>query len=219
MEISYLGHSSFKLKSKELTIITDPFDPKFVGLKFPSQKADIVTCSHQHQDHNYLAGISGGATRALPFVIDRAGEYEVGGVEIRALTTYHDNKNGEEKGRNLTMIMRIEDIFVVHLGDIGHQLNEKKVEEIGLVDVLIIPVGGRYTIDAKTAVAMINLLEPGIVIPMHYQEEGLTEEFSGLASVAEFLKEIGADAIEPEKKLKIIKSEIPETMKVSVMAV
>ncbi len=210
MEITFLGHSSFRLKSKDIILVTDPFDPKMVGLKYGDAKADVVTISHDHPDHNYLKGVSGPVTRGEVFVINRPGEYEIGGVEVRALSTL---------GPNLIMVMRIDDIFVVHSGDLGHVLSEKRVEDIGLVDVLLVPVGGGVTLDAKRAAGVIAQLEPSIVIPMHYSAPGLSAEMPKLAGVEDFVKEMGAEAGEKSKKLKVTRDSLPENLQVIIMEV
>ena len=207
-----MGHSSFRFKAKEITLITDPFDPEKTGLKYPAQKADIVTISHNHPDHNYMKGIIGPVVRQETFVVDRPGEYEIGGVEVRMMSTHHDNKEGAERGSNLIAVMRIDDLFVAHLGDLGHVLSEKKIEDIGNVDVLLIPVGGVYTIDAKAAAEVVNQLEPSIVIPMHY---GVL----GMAGVEDFLKLMGIEVLTREKKVKVTKDSLPENMQIIPMEV
>lgn len=213
-----MGHSSFRIKSKDMTLVTDPFDPQVVGLKYPNQKADIVTVSHQHEDHNYTAAITGPVSREKGvFVVDQPGEYEIGGIEIRAIQSFHDEKAGSERGSNLIMVMRVDDVFVVHLGDLGHSLTDKKLEDIGVVDVLLVPVGGTFTADPKMAGNVISQLEPSIVIPMHYKVAGLNEQFSTLVEVDDFLKEVGGDEAPREKKLKVNKSDLPENMQVIVL--
>lgn len=218
MEISYLGHSSFKIRSKGIVVITDPFDPEKVGLPYPGQKADIVVVSHDHFDHNFLQAVKGPVNREEVFVIDQPGEYETGGVEVRSVRTFHDDKQGEKRGNSLISVMRVEEMFVVHLGDLGHELTDKMVEEIGIVDVLLVPVGGEYTIDAEKAGTVVSQLEPRVVIPMHYWTEGMKEDFSVLAGVDEFLKIMGSEGDKKGgKKIKLSKGELPENMQVIVM--
>lgn len=220
MEISFLGHSCFRLKTKEMTVLIDPFDPKEVGLKFPAQKADIVIVSHQHSDHNYVTGVVGPIVRDEVFVIDKPGEFEVGGVEVRMFNSYHDKKEGEERGRNLISVIRTEEIFLVHLGDLGHKLSEKRLADLGSVDVLMLPVGGSVTLDAKLASELVLQLEPAIVIPMHYKEEGLSEKYQFLDEVSEFLKSMGGEVPFKDKKLKLSKSDLEvEETKVVVLEV
>ncbi len=204
MYLTWLGHSSFKLQDKigpdGMVVVTDPFDPAVVGLKMPSLEADIVTISHDHQDHNYLKAI-----RKEPFVINAAGEYEVRGVFIEGVDSWHDAKDGAERGGNLIYRIEIDDVSVTHLGDLGGTLNTKQLERLEGTDILLIPIGGKYTIDARQAVEVINQVEPRIVIPMHYQTPGVKIALDG---VDKFIKELG---LKPtyEEKLKISKRELP----------
>ncbi len=204
MYLTWLGHSCFKLQDKigpdGMVVVTDPFDPAVVGLKMPSLEADIVTISHDHQDHNYLKTI-----RKEPFVINAAGEYEVRGVFIEGVDSWHDAKDGAERGGNLIYRIEIDDVSVTHLGDLGGTLNTKQLERLEGTDILLIPVGGKYTIDARQAVEVINQIEPRIVIPMHYQTPGVKIALDG---VDKFIKELG---LKPtyEEKLKISKRELP----------
>jgi L-ascorbate metabolism protein UlaG (beta-lactamase superfamily) len=204
MMISYLGHSCFKLQDKlgpeGVTLVTDPFG-KELGLKVPNFEADIVTVSHQHYDHNNV-----GALRGEPFVIDTPGEYDVKGVMAQGIETFHDNKNGVERGGNIVYRIGMDDLTLVHLGDLGHILTDEQLEQLDKIDVLFIPVGGKFTLDAKLAVEVIGQLEPRIVIPMHYKLPGSKE--TELDAVEKFIKELG---VEPkrEEKLKISKKDLP----------
>lgn len=204
MLITYLGHASFKIQCKpnaeEVSIITDPFEEKMTGLKMPHLQADIVTVSHQHTDHNNIA-----ALRGESFVISQPGEYEVKKVFIYGIPSWHDKVQGQERGSNTIYRFEAEDLVLVHLGDLGHTLSDEQIEKIGEVDILLIPVGGVYTINAKEAVELVNQLEPRIVIPMHYQVSGLKLK---LDSVNNFVKQSG---LKPENldKLRINKKELP----------
>lgn len=191
MEITYYGHSSFKLKGKNGTVITDPFDDK-VGFSLPSASADIVTVSHDHFDHAAVKKISGTARRPAPFVVNRPGEYEIGGVSVFGVKTFHDDKKGAERGENSVFTIFIDEIRVCHLGDLGHELTADQLDEIGIVDVLFCPVGGHFTIDAKQAVKTIQQIEPSYVIPMHYRTaQHDTDKFGEVATLEDFLKEYG----------------------------
>lgn len=204
MYLSYLGHSCFKLQDKVGTdgvvVITDPFDPAFVGLKMPSLEADIVTISHDHKDHNNVKAI-----RKEPFVISAAGEYEAHDVFVEGVDSFHDQKEGAERGGNIIYRIEIDDITVTHLGDLATTLNTKQLERLEGTDILLVPIGGHYTLDAKLAVEVINQIEPRIVIPMHYKSEGSKMDIDGLEK---FIKESG---LKPtyEEKLKISKRELP----------
>lgn len=216
MHISWLGHSAFKFQGKgvsdAITVVVDPFHSEKIGLKLPRLEADIVTSSHNHDDHNNIAAVKGD-----PFVITQAGEYEVKGVFIEGVDSYHDDAKGAKRGNNVIFRFEIEDLSITHLGDLGTELDNKQLERLEGTDILLIPVGGVYTIDAQKAVAVINQLEPRIVIPMHYQVPGLKLPET-LGSLESFLKAI---AVKPrmEEKLKIIKKDLPqEDMEVVVLS-
>lgn len=214
MDIYSLGHSSFKIKGKNATVVTDPFDPKMVGLKFPKlDEVDIVTISHGHPDHNFVENVSG-----TPFVVYGPGEYEVKGVTIFGISTYHDSKKGEERGKNVVYKFTVDGINCCHLGDLGHKLADSQVEEIGDVDILFVPVGGTYTINAEVAAAVVAQIEPSIVIPMHYQRSGLDPKtFGELEEVTKFLKEMGAESAERVSKYSTSKDKLPENTTVVVV--
>ncbi len=186
MDITYLGHSSFKLKGKTASVITDPFDPKFVGLKSPSCDAEIVTISHNHNDHNQSQLV-----KAVRMVINGPGEYEVSGVSIIGIASFHDTKKGEQRGENTIYVFEIDGLRMAHLGDLGEELSDEMISQLGNIDVLMIPVGGEYTIGAKEAVKVIGEVDPYFVIPMHYKVDGLSPEFSKLEPVETFLSECG----------------------------
>lgn len=214
MEITYIGHSCFKIKGKTLSIVTDPYDPKKVGYKLPKLEADVLTLSHDHYDHNFAEGVSD-----YKLLIDRPGEYEMNEVFIHTIPTFHDDKSGKERGGNLLTFIEIDGFNILHCGDLGHELDQDTLEKIYSVDVLLIPVGGTYTIDAKTAVKVISSLEPGLIIPMHYQTAELTDLAKELAPVQKFLQEMGIEgAVKKEDKLKITsKSDIPEETQVVIL--
>ncbi len=183
MEISYLGHSSFRLSGKSVKLIMDPFDPEKVGLKFPKTQADIVTISHSHFDHNRVDLVED-----VRKVVDGPGEYEIGGVSIIGLDSFHDNKKGAEKGKNTIYVIEMDGVKLLHLGDLGHSLIEAQKSEIGDIDVMFIPVGGEYTIGPKEAFEIVKSISPHVVIPMHYKTPGIKEdEFGKLQSVDDFL--------------------------------
>ena len=217
MEIFPLGHASFKLKGKAAVVVTDPYDPDMVGLKFPKHTlADVVTVSHAHPDHNFINAVDQGETEMV--VISGPGEYEVKGVDILGIAAFHDPNGGKDRGKNTLYRIDIDGISVVHLGDLGHKLTEEQEAAVGSVDVLFIPVGGFYTIDAKMAVEVVTALEPAIVVPMHYQRAELDPQvFQGLASVSLFLKEMGKEGLMPQPKLKVTKDTIPEETQVVVL--
>jgi L-ascorbate metabolism protein UlaG (beta-lactamase superfamily) len=205
MIITWLGQSCFKIQDKigadGVTIVTDPFDKKY-GLKVPNFEANIVTVSHDHDDHNNVKSLRGN-----PFVITTAGEYDVQGIMVEGVESYHDEKQGAERGKNIIYRIEVEDITIVHLGDLGHVLDDKQLEKLVGADILLVPVGGKYTIDAKKAVEVVSQVEPRIVIPMHYKISGL--KIDDIENVEKFVKEMGVKPTE-EDKLKINKKDLPQ---------
>ncbi|MEO8581830.1 MAG: MBL fold metallo-hydrolase [Patescibacteria group bacterium] len=216
MEITYLGHSCFKLKGKNGTVVCDPFQGS-VGFEMSSVSADIVTSSHDHPDHNAISKVKGTARREKPFVINMPGEYEVGGISIFGVPTYHDKSKGTERGSNTIYIIYMDHLRVCHLGDLGHELTDAQKSQIGSIDVLLLPVGGKFTIDAATAVKLITELDPFYVIPMHYRtEEHDAELFGELMPLKKFLDEYGVNK-EPVKSLDVDAEKMPEEAEVVVL--
>lgn len=189
-----------KAGSDAVTLITDPFDNS-IGLRMPKMEANILTVSHGHKDHNNLESVKGN-----PYTIDAPGEYEIKDVAIEGVEVFHDDKEGKERGNVVAYRIDMDDITIVHLGDLGHTLNSKQLEVLAGVDILLIPVGGKYTIDAKKAVEVVSQIEPRIVIPMHYKVDGLKEDIDG---VEKFIKELGVKP-RTEEKLKISKRDLPQ---------
>ena len=217
MTITYRGHSCFKLQGKIGSVVTDPYGD-YVGFSLPSLSADMVTVSHDHQDHNHIAKVTGTARRERPFIIDHLGEYEVGGISVFGVKSYHDAKQGEERGANSIFTIVVDGVRVCHLGDLGHELDEATLNAIGSVDVLLLPVGGTFTISAKQAVAVARAIDPYYVIPMHYKTKAHNEEkFGELTPVEEFLKEFGAEGATPVDKLKVESDRLPEETEVIVL--
>lgn len=188
MDIYYLGHSAFRLKGKKLTVITDPFDPKMVGINFLKQSADIVTFSHDHADHNFSANV-----KDYKRIFNGPGEYEVEGVSFIGIPSFHDDVQGEQRGKNTIFVIEMDGVRVAHLGDLGHKLSDKATEAMGEIDVLLIPIGGTYTIDAKTAFEVTNAIDPKVVVPMHYKVAGMPEEtFGTLTGLDAFVSQFGS---------------------------
>jgi L-ascorbate metabolism protein UlaG (beta-lactamase superfamily) len=205
MIVTWIGHSCFKIQDKTgpegVKVVTDPFDKK-IGFKAPNFEADIVTVSHNHYDHSNVDSIRGN-----PFVIDSAGEYDKKGVAVVGIESYHDAKEGKERGKNIIYRIDIDDMSVAHLGDLGHELDTKQLERLEGTDILLIPVGGKYTIDAKKEVEVVRQVEPRIVIPMHYKIKGL--KITDIDGVEKFVKELGQKPTY-EEKLKINKKDLPQ---------
>ena len=206
MIISYLGHSCFKLRGTKTIVVTDPYDREVFSKAMPRTKADIVTISHFHHDHCAVDRVAGS-----PFVINGPGEYEIKGISIFGTSSFHDKVQGAKRGKNTIYVYNIDDLRLSHLGDLGCKLTEKQIEQVSGIDILMIPVGGVYTINAKEAVAVIEQLEPKIIIPMHYKTKDLSFE---LKPIDEFLEEMGKKEIEPVKDLKITKATLPEEIEV-----
>lgn len=214
MDIIHLGHSSFRIKGKQTALVTDPFSTEATGLKFPKNlEADIVTVSHQHEDHNFLeAGNWKLETGTL--IIAGPGEYESKGVKILGIASFHDSSKGLQRGRNTIYKMTMDGINLCHLGDLGHKLEAETVDLLDGVDVLLIPAGGVYTIDAKVASEVVAQLEPKIVIPMHYQVLGLKFQ---LEPLEKFLQEMGKPEVKPMPKLTISKDKLPEETEIVIL--
>lgn len=186
MEITYIGHSCFKIKGKTLSIVVDPYGPK-IGYKLPKLSADVVLVTHNHFDHNNIEGVSD-----YRLVIDTPGEYEVGGTFVYGRTTSHDEKQGSERGKNTMYLITIDGIDILHVGDLGHPLSQEDIEKIPNVDVLLVPVGGEVTIDAKKAAELISVFAPAYVVPMHYNTSDFKGDFK-LDGVDKFLDEMGVE--------------------------
>lgn len=164
MKLTWLGHSAFRLEESTGTaVVTDPYHSS-IGYGMPNVEADIVTVSHTHSDHNNIEGVGGS-----PTVLNRVGAYEIGGVHILADKTYHDDQKGALRGENLVFKYRMDGVDLCHMGDIGEECNAFLVETLMPVNVLMLPVGGNYTVDAKQAKEYVDRLMPDIVIPMHYK--------------------------------------------------
>lgn len=217
MEIKYLGHASFLIKTKNAKLVTDPFSPEAVGLKFPKTEANVITISHQHKDHNETKNIVG-INGVDPLVIDMPGEFEKLGVRIFGFKSFHDKKNGAERGENILYKFEAENVSVLHCGDLGFVPDDSFIDTLGEVDILMVPVGGFYTIDADEAVQLVKKIEPSIIIPMHYNREKLSQKIYGqLTGVNEFTKKFGVENIAPIPKLVYKKEEIEQEMKVVVL--
>lgn len=220
MEIKYLGHSSFLIKTKTGKIVTDPYDSQMVGLKFPKVEADIITISHHHQDHDKADQVGFSQIGVLPLIIDIPGEFEKQGIRIFGFKSYHDKNQGQERGENIIYKIEAEGISVLHCGDLGVVPNEGFLETIGDVDILLVPVGGFYTIGPDEAVDLIKKIEPSVVIPMHYNHPKINQQIFGkLASVEEFTKKFGIEKISPIPKFVYKKEEADEEMKVVVLEI
>jgi len=207
MNILWHGQSFFEIVLKgdnggTVKIVIDPFS-KEIGLRPPRTEADILLITHQHPDHNNREAIKG-----EPLAIASPGEYEVKGVFVKSISAFHDNSQGKERGEVVVYRIEAEGLKLCHLSDLGQrELTDEQVERIGEVDILFIPVGGNYTIDAKAASNIISQIEPRIVVPMHYKIANLKIKLDGLDK---FLKQMGSEDVEKLKKLKVKPKDLPQ---------
>lgn len=203
MVITWYGQSCFKIQSGDKTLVLDPF-AKSIGLTPPSIQADIAFVTHEHADHSNIKVIKGDY-----FFVNGPGEYEIKGVKATGISSFHDNESGAKRGLNTLYLIDIEGVRILHCGDLGQEkLDDAQLEEIGGVDILMIPVGGFFTIDASEAVRIINQIEPRIVIPMHYKLPKIT--IKQLEGVDKFLKEFGEEGSSPQEKLTIKQKDFGE---------
>ncbi len=214
MEITWYGHACFRLREKQVTIMTDPYD-KSIGYTLPRVRADIVTVSHDMPGHNFVQGVKG-----EPRVLNGPGEYEIAGVFVTGISTLHHRPKTDKGGQpvlpehNTIFVYEFDKLTVCHLGDLGEVPSQAQVESMSKVDILLIPVGGGATLDAARAAEVISLLEPSIVIPMHYQTP---YTHLALDPVDKFLKEMGLPVPPVQDLLKISASELPEETQVVVL--
>jgi L-ascorbate metabolism protein UlaG (beta-lactamase superfamily) len=194
MDVTWLGQSCFRLRGKNAAVITDPFPPS-LGLRLPRQEAEVVTISHEHENHSYTQAVRDGA-----FEISGPGEYEVAGVSVIGFPTFHDTEKGARRGTNTVYLIEIDDVRICHLGDLGHALDDADAETVSSVDILLVPVGGRTAINAVQAAEVVRQLEPRFVIPMHYATPGVKVD---LDSVDRFLKEMAVTNFEAQPKLSV----------------
>ena len=219
-KITWAGQSCFQIsassssptgrqaKDNQANIVIDPFSE--IGLKEPRFEADVLLVTHDHTDHNNTKIIKGS-----PLIVDGPGEYEIKGFFIQGIDSFHDDKEGKERGKNTIYKIEAEDIKFCHLGDLGQkQLTDEQLEKIGAVDILMIPVGGTYTIDSSDAQKIIGQIEPKIVIPMHYDLPNLKFK---LGSVSKFLKSMGKNSIEPQDKLTVKSSTLPKEREMEIV--
>jgi len=198
-------------------LVIDPYDPKVVGYKLPKLSADIVLLSHEHPDHAHIEGVSD-----YKLLVDTPGEYEMSDTFIYGVKTYHDEQKGKERGDNTIYQIDLDGFSLLHLGDLGHDLSTETLERISDIDVLMIPVGGTYTIDAKTALKVISSVEPSIIIPMHYKTDDLNADLQKkLEGVNVFLDEIGMEDNGVKKSDKLVlrsRADIPEESEVHLLS-
>jgi len=208
MDILPFGHASFKLRGKQATVVTDPYEGDGVHIKFPKHvEADILTISHNHRDHNATELVGGS-----PFIVRGPGEYEIKGISIIGISSFHDTEEGKTRGLNTMYRIEIDGVKIAHLGDVGHVLSSVQVDLLDGIDVLMIPVGGMYTVDAEKASQIVSDIEPRIVIPMHDARSN-----KELAPLDAFLKLLGKEGVLPVPKLTVSKDKLPPEMQVVIL--
>lgn len=208
MDITWLGHSCFRIKGKEATVITDPCAPS-VGYSLGQLQVDIVTLSHLHPGHSYAEAITSEFKE-----IKGPGEYELKGVFITGIATFHDTERGAKLGKNTVYLLEMDGLTLCHLGDLGHLPDSELMEALGDVDLLFVPVGGVSTIAGATAAEVIRRLAPKIAIPMHYKTPKLVKD---LEPLDRFLKELGVKEQVAQPKLSVNRSTLPLSTQVIVL--
>lgn len=208
MDVTWYGHGCFRLRGRGAAVVNDPYPPA-LGPRLPRLEADLVTISHEHDNHNYVRTVA-----KDPFVIRDPGEYEVAGVTVLGVPTFHDARKGEEHGRNTVYLLAIDDVNVCHLGDLGHPLDDRSLEWLGKVDVLLVPVGGGATLDATRGAEVVRQIEPRYVVPMHYALPQLKVD---LQPIDRFLEEMGVESQERQPKLTVQASSSSEETKVVLL--
>ena len=207
MEIIWLGHSCFRLRTNDLVVVTDPF-PDSIGLQMGGVRGLVVTVSHQHDNHNHWQGVEGS-----PRVLSGPGEYELSGIYVTGVMTPR-NANDPEDKRNTAYLIEMENLRLCHLGDVSSPLSTRQIEELAPVDILFVPSGGVGTVEVPQAIELIQSLEPKVVIPMHYGLPGLVVGLGGLDAL---LREMGLRDAQPQARLNISASGLPQEMQVVVL--
>lgn len=223
MDITWLGHSSIRIRGTQVTIVTDPYDDS-VGMQFPKTPADIVSISHDHPHHSYIEGVEGS-----PRILRGPGDYEIANFYITAMGTPRhprrpdeSDEDGEpnteldDKQINTVYTFRGEDVSICHLGDLGRELTSRQSESLNQTDVVIAPVGGNCTLGPDKIAQLVNVIGPRIVIPVHYQINGINLE---LETVDKFLSEIGVSESEvsTQSRLSVTSSNLPREMSVVLL--
>lgn len=210
MKITWVGHACFLIDAKEAKIMTDPFHED-VPYPFLETPVDIVTVSHGHFDHNAIHRVPG-----RPAVIEATGEFDVHGVSLRGVASYHDDKGGAERGPNIFYTYALEGLTLAHLGDLGARLDEEQRAALADADILLVPVGGHFTIDARQAASLIEgLPDVRLVIPMHFKTDVIADW--PIASVDEFeslmdnARRVGASTVE------VTRASLPEQREVWIL--
>ena len=208
LRIRWHGHSCFEI-TNEITLVTDPHDGKSIGIHALDVLGDIILVSHDHYDHNSVESVE----KEESIVVKDGRIKTVLGVKIRGVASFHDESAGRKRGENIIYVFTMDNISFCHLGDLGHELDEDAVQQIGDVDVLFIPIGGNFTIDAEKAWNVINGIKPKIVIPMHYKFGGLSLP---IAEIDPFLAKNNFDVLHVGNEIDIEREDLPENPEIWV---
>jgi len=206
LQIRWHGHSCFEI-TNDVTIVTDPHDGKSIGIHAPSVTGDIILVSHDHYDHNSVKSVEKDGSK----VVTDARKRNISNVEIKGIESFHDECCGEKRGDNIIYKFTMENITFCHMGDLGHDLEEDTIQKIGDVDILFIPIGGTFTLDAKQAWKIIKKVKPRITVPMHYKIGGLSLPITGIEP---FLEESKYEIIKVGNEIDIEKEDLPEKLEV-----
>lgn len=214
MKIRFLGHAAFLITTADGTkIVTDPYQPGGFGGAIAhgplDESADLVVVSHDHADHNFVKMVAGD-----PVVVAGPGEQTQRGITFRALATHHDTSRGAERGRNMVRVIEADGMSICHLGDLGHPLSAEDVTGLGSIDVLLVPVGGTFTIDANGATAVVNRLRPRIAIPMHYRSQKVS---LNIGPVDDFLADKPRVRRVDGSEIEVTKETLPEPTEIVVL--
>lgn len=210
VSVRWLGHSCFRIKNEE-SIIIDPHDGHYLGLKPPDERGDIILVTHDHTDHNQYKVVQKEGSR----IIREAGRIRIGNIEIEGFNAFHDNQSGKKRGDVVIYSLEVEGIRMCHMGDIGHQLNAELSEHLRGTDILFIPVGGTYTVDADGAWNIVDSVKPRVVVPMHYMVGGLSLRID---PVERFLEARDVERSMVGNEIKLTKDDLPEKLEIWVFS-
>ena len=208
LQIRWHGHSCFEI-TNDITLVTDPHDGKSIGIPAPSVQGDIILVSHDHYDHNKVKSVDKEGSK----VVTDGRKRTIDDVAIIGFNSYHDEAKGEKRGNNIIYKFVSDGITFCHLGDLGHRLDDDAIAELGDIDILFIPIGGTYTIDAKQAWDIVHIINPRITVPMHYKIEGLSLPIAGLDT---FLDKNSLKTLKVGNEIDIEKEELPKEPEVWV---
>ena len=201
LQIRWHGHSCFEI-TNDITLVTDPHDGKSIGIPAPSVTGDVILVSHDHYDHNSVKSVEKSDSR----VVTDERKRTVANIDIKGIESFHDECQGKKRGKNIIYKFTMNDITFCHLGDIGHEIDEETLQKIGDVDILFIPIGGTFTVDANEAWNIINKIKPKIAVPMHYKIGGLSLPIAGIDP---FLERIKYKTLKVGNEIDIEKEDLP----------